>query len=455
MRSVYEMDASVRDEAQRLAIIQGVVGTIGAWMVGGWFLNYFAMELGAKGAAMGIILATGNIASILRVFAPAFVNRSDNRKGVWIKANIISRLWSIGLPLLAFPQLRPPGIDPLALLVIILCGTTLANAIGDVAWLSWYADIVPESTWGRYFARRNFYLAIPIGIVPLVGGWAMDAYTVAHPDQKLTSYAVVYALGIGFNILQMLPLLKVPNLPLRERPYQAPILSEIWKPFRDPNFRRYALFHCWLMLGSGIPQASFQLYLKNYLGLGLVWPGAFQLVNQVFSMWGFRLAGPLTDRFGNKPIIILGLIGAATGPFFWLPTERSNFYWIFAAYVVWGFGWAGVNLGRQNLMLRVAPLENNVAYIAAAEGLGGVCLALFQIIGGFWLESLIKADWTFHMAGVDWNPYHLFFLLSFVGRSSAAIWVFGILEPGCTTVKEMLTTLKGERAVRESEVKPT
>lgn len=441
-REVYPLDDRLRQRAIRLGLVQGVLMTCGQWLLGGWFLSFFAMELGAQGTMLGIVLAVANVAGILRIFAPTFVNRCDNRKQVWMVATILARVAAMGLPVLAFPQFRPKGIDPVWLLVLIQSGNTIANAISEVAWLSWYADVIPEKVWGRYFGRRNAYMAVPIGVVPLLGGWAVDTYARMHPESKLVGYAVVYGLGILCHLLAVIPLLSVPNLKLRRRQVDASTWGEILQPFRDPNFRRYAYFYCWLMLTSGIPQAAFNLYLKNYLLLGLLQVGSFQLVNQVTSLLGSRWAGGLSDRFGNKPIIILGLIGAATGPFFWLPTDRSTYWWIYGAYTVWGLGWAWVNLGSQNLMLKVAPQGNNVAYIAAAQGVGGMCLAICQILGGWWLEHLMNAGFTFNLGWGPLTAYHLFFLYSFVGRSSAALWVFAIREPRCRSIPYMFRTLR-------------
>jgi hypothetical protein len=273
--SSYPLTDEARRRAMTLAIVQGVLGTMGGWLIGGWFLTFFAMELGARGTMVGVILAVGNVVSLLRMFAPYFVNRSDNRKKVWLYATIFARALSIGMPLLAFPQFRPPGMNPLWILILLLCATTIAGAIGDVAWLSWFADVVPEHVWGRYFSRRNIFCALPALVVPLLGGMMVDGYVKAHPDTKLAAYAMIYSVGIAFNVLALMPLLFVPNLPLRERPQDAPVWREILTPFRDPNFRRYAFFYGWLMLGSGIPHASFQLYVKNQLGVGLIVTGSF------------------------------------------------------------------------------------------------------------------------------------------------------------------------------------
>jgi MFS family permease len=159
-------------------------------------------------------------------------------------------------------------------------------------------------------------------------------------------------------------------------------------------------------------------------------------------MMGQKMAGRLTDRFGNKPIIILGLIGAAAGPFFWIPTSKENYWWLIAAYVVWGVGWAGVGLGNQNLMLKIAPRGNNVAYIAAVQGLGGICLAIFQIIGGIWLDKLVDAKYTLSLGIITLNAFHIFFLLSFIGRSSAALWVFRIREPRARSIPRMFRAIR-------------
>lgn len=450
-----QLDPEVRERAMRRALYQGVIGTLGGWLMGGITLNYFAMELGAKGFWLGVVLAVGNIVSALRIVAPYFVNRSNNRKRVWLVAMIAARLLAIGLPLLAFPQFRPPGIEPLALLVLLLCGTTIAAAIGDVSWLSWYADIVPEGRWGRYFAYRNMLNAVPAITVQILGGLAVDAYGRAYPESRLTAYAVLFGLGVLCHLGSLLPLLTVPNVPLRERPaHPPPLWREVTAPFRDPNFRRYAYFWCWLMLGSGISQTAFNLYQKNYLLLGLLAANFFQVVNQVFNMAGQRWAGAATDRFGNKPIIILGLIGAATGPFFWLPTSPGNYAWMYAAYVVWGFGWAGVHLGCQNLMLKIAPRGNNVAYIAAVQGLGGICLSVSIILGGIWLDALMAAGWRVTLPFGTFNAYHLFFLLSFLGRSSAALWVFRIREPRARSITQMVRVVRRARRRRRTRLAP-
>lgn len=448
------MEETDRRRAMRLALLQGVLSTSGAWLVGGWFLTFFAMELGAKGMMVGAVLAVGNMAGLLRIVAPYLVNRCDDRRAVYLWANVIARFISIGLPLLAFPHLRPAALDPLWLLVLLLCGITIANTVGEVAWLSWYADVVPEQLWGRYFARRNMYMAIPNGLVPLVGGLTMDLFVKAHPEARLSSYAVIYGLGIVCHLAALIPMLRVPNLPLRKRPagrLLAPttgVWREVITPLRDVNFRRYAYFYCWLMLGSGITQPAFHLYLKNVLGVGLLVTGVFQLVNEIFRILGSRWWGSLTDRFGNKPIVIVCLFGAATGPFFWIPTDRDSYWLISVAYVVWGMGWAGVNLGTQNLMLKLAPQENNVGYIAAAQGLGGVCLAGSILLGGWWLDVMTGSGFSFPLGPWRLNAYHIFFLMSFVGRGSAALWVFSIREPGAHSISRVMRTLRRAAALR-------
>ncbi len=438
-RDAYPLEDAVRHRAMRLAIIQGVLSAFGTWLIGGWFLTYFAMEMGAKGFMVGLVLSVGQMASIFRIFTPSFVNACDNRKSVWIWANLLCRLAQIGFPLLALT--RPDAVDPLWLLIGLLCATTLLTMVGDVAWLSWYADIVPETSWGRYFARRNIFMAIPVIFTTSLGGWAADTYMRAHPESKMLAYVVVFGLGVLCHTVGMIPLLKVPNLGLREKPERRNIWRDITHPFTDPQFRRYALFWCWLMFTSGISQPSFHLYLKNYLGVGLLSIGLIQGVERIFNMAGQKWSGILTDRFGNKPIIIIGLIGAATGPFFWLPTEKGHYAWLYGAYIVWGVGWAGVLLGSQNLMLKVAPRGNNVGYIAAAQGLGGLFGAVTMVLGGIWLDHLLKTNWTLPFFGRDWNGYHLFFMMSWLGRTSAAFLVFSILEPGAYTIREMLGAL--------------
>lgn len=440
-RPVYEMEESVRRRAMTLAVVQGVIKTFGDWLMGAWFLSYFAQELGARGLMLGAVLATGNLAGILRIVAPSFVNRSDDRKRVWVWASVIARVFSLGLPLLALPQLRPAGIDPLWLMVGFLTLSTIAGTVGDVAWLSWYADLVPESRWGRYFGIRSAWMAVPAALTTLVGGVAMDHFIHHHPQARLAAYATAYLLGTACALVSMVPLAPVPNLPLRRRPVDPHLLREVGRPFRDTNFRRYAFFWGWFMFASGFPQAAFNQYIKTYLALGLGTIGGIQFVNRVCDLLGNKQSGPLCDRFGNKPVMILGIVGAASGPLFWLWTDKGNWWCLWVSYLVWGLGWAPVYLARQNLMLKLAPQDNNVGYIAAVEGVGGICIAVSQIIGGLVLQNLLDSGWKVTVGGGSYNAYQLFFVLAWLARTSTALLVFRIREPGASSIPEMLRAL--------------
>ena len=121
---------------------------------------------------------------------------------------------------------------------------------------------------------------------------------------------------------------------------------------------------------------------------------------------------------------------------------------IAVAYVVWGMGWAGVNLGTQNLMLKLAPQDNNVGYIAAAQGLGGVFLAGSILLGGWWLDLMTGSGFSFTLGPWHLNAYHIFFLMSFVGRGSAALWVFSIREPGAHSISRVVRTLRRAAGLR-------
>jgi MFS family permease len=150
--------------------------------------------------------------------------------------------------------------------------------------------------------------------------------------------------------------------------------------------------------------------------------------------------GALSDRFGNKPVLLLGVVGAASGPLFWLMAGPETWWIIYGAYLAWG-AWAAVNICGQNLMLKLAPEGNNATHIAVYQGLTGLCAGVSGVLGGYVFDWLAQPELQEILARTGLTHYELLFLVSWLGRTSAILWIFPIVEPQSRSIRHMLRAL--------------
>jgi len=173
--------------------------------------------------------------------------------------------------LLAFPHARPPGVDPLWIMVGCLAVSQAAQSVAYMAYLSWMADLVPEHNWGRFFAKRNIARVCLLVIVPVAGGFLRDKWrSEVSAEDALLAYVAAFAIGISLLLLSMLPLLKLPNMTVRSMTSQVPNFRLIGEAWRDRSFRLLLIHNWWLAFAQGLTQAAFFYYRIGPLGISLM-----------------------------------------------------------------------------------------------------------------------------------------------------------------------------------------
>ena len=114
------MESTLPDTAGKVhlkRVTRAVVVNQGLWTAGyslttGGFLTYFGYELGATGTLIALLLIIPETVGIAGLGARWLIHSVGNRKQVWIACSLIARLSTLGIPLLAFPSLRPAGVEP-------------------------------------------------------------------------------------------------------------------------------------------------------------------------------------------------------------------------------------------------------------------------------------------------------------------------------------------------------
>ena len=440
------LTAASRRRGLWLAHVNAALWSAGVSLTSGSLIVYFALDLEATGVKLGLIFALPAIVGVLRLVAPWAIQWLGSKRRACLAFSAVSYLVLALLPGVALVGTSDPP-TALALMIGLLCGHQLLEYIGNVAFWSWMADLVPRRLRGRYFARRQIIqLAVAIPTL-LAGGAFADHWREAHAETLLWGYAIPNGLGAALLIASLVPLWMMPDTGAGQLARLGITWDTLRAPFRDWRFGRLVLFGCWLAAANGLTGAAQGAYPKQVLGLGLVALQWMRITMRGGQMGVAGWAGRFSDRYGNQPMMILCQTVVATSMCFFLLATPEHAYWLFGAYVAWSF-YAGLNIGLPNLMLRLAPdgqQQDNSGYIALYFAASGACYAASSVLGG-WLFDVLTTDGTYSIGAFDVTHYQIMFALGLVARSLAVVWLVLLIEPGAQTLAEIVRGRHDEHA---------
>jgi len=195
------------------------------------------------------------------------------------------------------------------------------------------------------------------------------------------------------------------------------------------------LFGCWLSFFNGLSQSATQIYPRRVLGLDLLpmllLPVGMRLGQIGLSGW----AGRFSDRYGNRPVMLVCQACAALGPAFYLLASREHPWWLAGAFAVWS-AYAGLNICLPNLTLKLARDGNYAGYSAAYFALSGVAYGVATYLGG-WLLDLLHFD-TLQVGRFRLDEFGYLFYIGVVTRLLALPLILAIDEPGAWTWRRIL-----------------
>ncbi len=428
----------MRRRALLLGYANGVLWSVGNGLTTGTLIYYSAQELGAKGTALGVLVAAPTLVGLLRLVMPALIGPLGGIKATCLKASLASYLLlAIGLPGVTLVQVVPRA-TALAGMLVLICVHQLLEYIGSVALWSWLSALVPQSIRGRYFGRRQVWqLAFLIPALFVSGRFTDDwkrAYKETQPERMLLGYVIPNCVGAAFLLASLVPLALMPDVAAPKRPIRDDVVKR--SPLADPGFRRLLVYRCWFSFFNGITQAAQNVYVY-VLGIGVLPMQLMQLGMRGGQMALSPTIGRSSDRVGNRPILELSQALGAIGPLFYFLATPEHPWWVAGAWVAWS-AYAGLNICLTNIMLKLAPPQSNASYIASFEALGGVAYGLSTLAGGVLLDRLRDAHFHVALAGVELDHFAILFLVGAVTRALGVFWLARVPEPGAKSWREML-----------------
>ncbi len=320
------------------------------WAVGNGLVStllviYLAADLGAEGLAISFILAAPRFAGVLRLGVPALIARVRDRKGICLGAYVLSAVVLCTVPAVAMFDGDTADRFGVAMLVAAWCAYHLAEYVGTVALWSWLGDLTPRPVRGRLLGQRERWL-----VAGRLGGLAASASLALVWPWLLPEVPrwQPLALSAGVGALMMLsavvPLVRMPAVQNAPSAVPRAPWRTLAQALLDPAYRRLLVFTCWFSVVNGITAAAQEVYPIRVLGFGypvrLAFQGLLRSGQVAIAPW----MGRLVDRWGNRPVMVVAQLIAATGPLFFLAASPELPWIVAGAFVVW-IAYAGLNVG--------------------------------------------------------------------------------------------------------------
>ncbi|MBX9788896.1 MAG: hypothetical protein K2Y37_08255 [Pirellulales bacterium] len=397
-----------RDRRRTLALghVNGMLWSIGNGLTTGTLVNYLAMDLGARGLGLSLVLASPQIVSVLRVAAPRIIRWTGTAKRACLLLSLVSYTLIWGLPATGLPNFLPRG-QALWLLIGLLAAHQLFESLASAALWSWLAELVPPEVRGRYFGRRQALQLVVLVPTLLASGWFVDNWRhrpeAATHDQLLLGYAIPNAVGACFLLASLAPLVWMPprdpavarRMAVAARrewsvagQRAAPGgIASWWGALESAAFRRLLWYGCWLSLFNGLGQAAQNIYPKAILGLGVLPLDSMRTGMRLGQIGVSLWAGAVADRYGNRPLIVLTQVALVLAPLFYLASTPQQPYWLAGAWACFAM-YAALNVALYNLLIKMAPAGGAAASIAVYFGVTGAMYAAATVAGGWLLDAL-------------------------------------------------------------------
>lgn len=385
----------------RICVIDGMFANASENMIGP-FLALFALALGATKGQVGLLSALpAFISNSLQIPSARLTERWGDRKQLVVITSIMSRMTILGI---ATVPLLLEGEAAIYTFIGLVTLRGLFSSIGVPGWTSIMADITLKDSRGRYFAYRNMMCNLAALGGSLIAGWLVKGYD--FPLGYQVSFFV--ALGLGLAASYTYSNMPVPPLPKRSISREQPArLKDWWYAIsKYTAFRNYCLTSMLWNFGVSFAGPLFSVYYRQDLGGDPGFWGVVTASGLIASLVSQRFWGPMADRYGQKNVMLLGGIGAASLPFLWWLVPRYELAVV--AQFIGSFCWGGYNLAAFNLILEITPDEGRTTFVGIYNTMSGLASSIAPLIGGH-LADIYGLRPVIIMSGIlRWSGYFAF-----------------------------------------------
>ncbi len=417
---------------------------------------FFKNLLGASARELGVLVAATQFTGVFNILSIVIYAHLPRVKPFWISTWIAFRSFGFVPAVIAFLAWRggAPAASTRILLVGTAVGWTLAN-LSVAGWYTWVTSYVPDEIRATFFGRRSAV----VNTVTVVWFFAVTVVLDLFPGRELyLVYAIVFLVGAVAGVGDILLGIFIPEPhALRRRRVRAAAAAKpaarpspaeppfSWKDFVEPLTNRNFVGFCLSMALWAFSVNVLAPFLPPYItapdGIGArnTWLGIMTVISTLATVATSTQWGMVADRFGRKPVVVLGSLYPLVWIAYFFLTRTNHIYLLPFVALLQGLLAPGINDGSGQLMLTLAPERSRTAYVAWYSAIAGMLPAAGAPIGGILDDAL--SEFSMQVGPVTVGSFQVVVVACFVlcvvssivlsrireGREKPVAWVLARL----------------------------
>ena len=339
----------------------------------------FALALKATTAQVGLLSSVPNLSMALsQLGAPRLAERAGNRKGLILPVVFLHAL--LWLPILLVPHLFQD--QKIWWLIGFFTLSTVFGSLGNPAWGSMMADLVPEGMRGKYFGFRGRICGLATLIFFFIGGAILHS----SAADIFLGFSMIFGGAMIFRLVSWYFLSRMYEPPLSNAKKELYDLLDLLRNMRSSNLGRFTIYVSLMNFATYLASPFFAIYMLrdlkfDYLTYVVIIATA-ALANLMFlNFWGRR-----ADRAGNIKVLKIASVLVPLVPLLWIGSHQL--YYLIPVQILSGFAWAGFNLASTNFVYDASLPEHRTRDIALFNAVNGMAICLGALLGGYLAPKL-------------------------------------------------------------------
>jgi MFS family permease len=368
----------------RFFYLDGLFASLSDNLVAG-FLELFLLSYGVSNSIIGLNTSVANLCAAVSIIPGALlISRARSRKRlVVLTGGGLGRLGLLGIA--ATPFLAgEPGTAVICLFCLNALRTMMSN-LGNPAWTSMVADLVPMNARGRYFGKRNMAVIAASIVAAPVAGAIVKALSGAGGLPRL-GYQAIFLLAFAIGMLSTASFSSIPDAAVSEADAPRPRGFPLKALLSERRFAGFALSALVWNVALQIPAPFFNVYLVGSLGASPAAVGLLTAITSFTMLFGQSIFGRVTDRKGDFFVLSLTGFLIPALPLAWLVVTAPA--QVALINVASGVLWAGYNLANFNILLKITPDDHRPEATAVYQTLVAASAVIGPLIGGAMADAL-------------------------------------------------------------------
>ena len=353
-------------------------------------VSSYLTAIGADHLTIGFLVAIPYITTIAQIISAKFVEKR-NRKRFAIFVSFVSKNSLLAIAVASLVS-GPYEILVFAIFYLIF---NLCEDILTVTWSSWMRDLFFDAKFGEKLAKRYAYgktAAIPFLIFQV---WLFEKL-------EKSAFPILFFAAFLSGISSVYFLSGIENV--KSARISEPSLAVV---FRHRSFLKWTLLNAFFCFSSMASRSFIAVYVLQSLNYPLWLVFGLAFISHVSSIYSLRLAGAISDRFGNKPLFAISVLSFDLAIVFLLLSSSSeaSLLLLLFAYVLNGFYTSAPSIGFMNAVADMTYKKHSAPFYAIGNWMQDLFSAMGSIFGGFLLSKF---------AFLGGGSYFVLFLFSFV-----------------------------------------